>query len=87
MNQWTWYNIIIMSQSYKVITSCQTSSNIQAIIIHMKKKHHTNLSKWKINQWTRYNIIIMSQSYKVITSCQTATNIPATISQMKNNTI
>ena len=69
INQWTVYNIIIISQSYKVMTSCNTVNNIQATIIQMKKKYHRDQRKWKMNQWTDYMILIISQIYREFISC------------------
>ena len=51
MNQSTGYKIIIMSQSYKVITPCKAANTILATIIEMKRNNiQIKVSNESINE-------------------------------------
>ena len=78
--------IIIISESYKVITSCKTANNIHSTIIQItRNKIQIKASKESINELGTIKII--SQAYKEITSCKTANIIPSTTIQIKRNNI
>ena len=59
--------MVIISQSYKVITSCKTVTYIHAINSPYDKKRHTDQSKSRINLWSWYTIMIISQTYNEVT--------------------
>ena len=76
------YKIIIISQSCKVMTSCQTANNLHAPIICMKTKNiqiygsiesinKLDIYWWSFNKHTEWWVPV-----------KTATNIPATITQL-----
>ena len=82
-----WIKILIISPSYKEITSCKTANNIHSTKIQTKRNNIQKQASKESNQWTGYIIMTISQIYRAITSWKTATNILATIIQMERNII